>query len=76
MIDTKNFNQISKGLLVMRLHFLVSTYLNLYVWDPVTQKVVIGNKIPESRSLSHKKSHLLTIDKLVAEMHVGDTFLE
>jgi hypothetical protein len=61
----------------MRLHFLVSTYLNLYIWDPITKNPVLGNPILNKRpSISDKKSHLITFDKLVAEMYVGDTFLE
>ena len=28
------------------------------------------------RTLADKKSHIMVVDKIVAEVHVGDTFLE
>lgn len=60
----------------MRLHFLVTSYLNLYVWDPRSNDFVIGSKHPYPKTIANKQSHLMTVDKLVAELHVGDTLLE
>jgi len=63
----------------MRLSFLVTSYLNLYVWDSESQTVVLGHAVsrqPHDRTVADKKSHLMTVDKLVAEIHVGDSFLE
>lgn len=61
----------------MRLNFLISTYLTLYLWDPSTKTALLGNPIlNKQRLISEKKSHLVTFDKIVAEMYVGDTFLE
>lgn len=57
----------------MRLHFVVTSYLNLTVCSP--SQVVLGHPV-KSRTLSEKRSHLMTVDKLVAEMKVGDAFLE
>ena len=37
IINTDDFNQTSKGLLVMRLHFLVTSYIDLYLWCPQTK---------------------------------------
>ena len=78
IINTDDFNQTSKGLLIMRLHFLVTSYIDLYLWCPQTKQVVLGNPdlTGASRNVAHKKSHIMTIDKAVAEMHVGDTMLE
>ena len=67
-MNTEEFNQNSKGLLMMRLQFLVSTYLEVYVWDPKERKVVLGNPLMEgnhSRTVANRKSHLMTVDKLV-----------
>ncbi|TNV73089.1 hypothetical protein FGO68_gene10189 [Halteria grandinella] len=77
--DTQNFSEASTGVLVMRLKFLVTSYLNLYVWDPESQSVVLGHAVsrqPHDRTIADKKSHMMTVDKLVAEIHIGDTFLE
>jgi hypothetical protein len=61
----------------MRLHFLFTSYLNMFVYDPLTNQVLLGNLIPQgNRSIADKKSHFMTVDKIVAKMHVGDTFLE
>ncbi len=60
----------------MRLHFLVTTFLNMYVYDPRTKEVVLGHPLQGNRSIAEKKSHFMTVDKIVAKMHVGDTFLE
>ena len=79
IINKDEFNEGQTGVLVMRLHFLVSTYLNLYVWDPVAKASVYGHAVSlqeNPRTIADKKSHLMTIDKLVAKVKVGDTFLE
>ena len=60
----------------MRLHFLVTTYIDLYLWCPETKQVVLGNPSDGTRGIQNKKTHLMTVDKAVAEMHVGDTFLD
>ena len=63
----------------MRLHFLVTSYLNFYIIDKSTKEVMYGHSLTLSdkgRSIADKRSHLMTVDKLVAEMHVGDTFLD
>ncbi len=60
----------------MRLHFLVTSYLNMYVWDLEKKECVLGSVVGQSKNMSDKKCHLMTVDKLVAQMHVGDTFLE
>jgi len=60
----------------MRLHFLVTSFLNLYIWDPASKQVVVGRQLPRSnKSIVDKQSHTLVIDKLVAEMHLGDLML-
>ena len=58
---------------MMRLHFLVHSFINIYVWDPVQKTEVLGYKMT-NRNISTKQSHLLTIDKLVCEMPLGETF--
>jgi hypothetical protein len=64
----------------MRLHFLVSSYLNIYLWDPVKEEALVGNTLlgggGGERSIADKKCHLMTVDKLVAKMRVGDTFMD
>ena len=79
IVKTSELTQTSKGILVMRLHFLVSGYLNLYIWDPVKKEVVLGSSVMNlgrQRGNQDKKSHLFVVDKLLAEMNIGDTFLE
>ena len=51
----------------MRLYFQVNTFMNLYLWDPAQKAEVIGSRVRE-KTLATKKSHLLTIDKLVMQM--------
>ena len=77
IMDTKSLSETSKGHLVMRLHFLVSSYLNIYVQSKKTKEVVFGYSLGDRpRTIADKRSHLMTVDKVVAEMHVSDAFLE
>ena len=54
---------------------LVSSYLNLYVTDPNIDKVVIGNQI-QKLSEENSKSHIMIVDKKVAEIYIGDGLLD
>ena len=41
--NMKNAGQAgSNAVLMMRLHFLVHSFINLYVWDPVNKAELIG----------------------------------
>ena len=68
-----SINENSKVLLLMRLHFLVHSYTNLYVWDPDQKAELVGYKMKE-RSEATKQTHLLTVDKLVCEMPLSRAF--
>ena len=57
----------------MRLHFVVTSFLNLTVHS--NAGVVLGHPV-RSRTIAEKRSHLMTVDKLVAEMRVGDALAE
>ena len=59
--------------LVMRLYFAVSTYINLYLRDPKTKEDLVGCRLTE-RSMSQRKTHLLTIDKTVCEMPLSEAY--
>jgi hypothetical protein len=54
----------------------------MYVQDKTTKEVVYGHALSRThdpntkRIISDKKSHLMIVDKIVAEMYVGDTFLD
>lgn len=58
---------------LMRMHFLVHTYINLYVWDPENEAELVGYRMRE-RSQATKQSHMLTLDKLVCEMPLRESF--
>ena len=57
----------------MRMNFLVHTYINIILWDPVNKVDIVGCRLKE-RTIVNKKSHLLTIDKIVCEMPLTATF--
>ena len=78
IVNTEEFDQTSRGLLVMRLHFVFTSYIELYLWCPEKREVVLGSPelVGGARGIAQKKSHIMTVDKAVAEMHVGDTILE
>ncbi len=77
-MDIESATNFSKGLLMMRCYFLVTTFLNLYVTDTLTGEVVIGNTLKhiDRSSLAHKKSHLMVVDKKVAEIYLADSLME
>ena len=58
---------------MMRLQFLVHTYINMYVQDPETKGELVGYKMKEKTDHT-KQTHLLTIDKLVMSMPVAKSF--
>jgi hypothetical protein len=86
IVNTQTFSQTSTGHLVMRLHFLVTSYLNLYLEDKKSKEVILGHSLSQEGlkhpygarwwTVADKRCHLMTVDKVVAHMHVGDTFLE
>ena len=57
----------------MRLHFIVDSFVNLYVYDTESKQEVVGYRMRE-RSNATKQSHLLTLDKLVCEMPLSKAF--
>ena len=73
-MEAQALNEESTGHLVMRLHFVVTSFLNLTVRS-AAGAVVVGHPV-RARTTAEKRSHLMTVDKLVAEMRVGDAFLE
>ena len=70
-----SISSASKVVLVMRLHLLVNSYINLYVTDPIdeTRTELVGYRMKE-RSESTIQSHRLTLDKLVCEMPTAMAF--
>ena len=71
--QVKTMSNDARARLVMRLHFLVHSYINMYVWCPESKQEVVGYRMTE-RSQATKQSHLLTIDKLVCEMPLSKAF--
>ena len=69
----KDISMQSEAVLMMRLHFMVHTFLNVYVWDPESKAEVFGYRINE-RNMSTKQSHMMTVDKLVCKLPLGQAF--
>ena len=80
ILDGKEFNHTmiahndflqndSEGLILLRLHFVVHSFINLYVEDPVTRKEVAGQKLTTINQ-STTQSHLLTLDKKVCQFNL------
>lgn len=57
---------------VMRLHFVVHTYLNMTMSDG-QGALMVGNRVAE-RTRANIQSHLVTIDKQVMRMKVQEAF--
>lgn len=72
-ISSIDISQNSSAVLVMRLHFVVHSFINLYVTQG--DQEIAGHKIIE-RNTANKQSHLLTIDKPVLEMQMIEAFKE
>lgn len=51
----------------MRLYFCISTHLNMYIRNKETKEIVVGEYLKE-RTIGTRRSHLITVDKIVAEM--------
>jgi hypothetical protein len=68
-ISNININTDSVATLVMRLYFVIHTYLNITVDYNVEgrQETLFGNKVFE-KNLATRQSHLITIDKKVFEI--------
>jgi len=64
--NTQKLNANSDITVAMRMHFVVHTFLNLYVCDE-SNNDVIGCNIKQ-RNGTTMQSHLLTLDKLVCRM--------
>ncbi|CDW81354.1 UNKNOWN [Stylonychia lemnae] len=75
VIEVDKVSKNTKSILMMRMHLLVSSYLNLYVEDPNSLNQVIGNKITQF-SEENMKSHTMIVDKKVAELYLGDALLD
>ena len=63
----------------MRMHFLVTTNLNLYVEDSETglpaygtHRMGLNRRAIANISEGQRKCHLMTVDKKYAEMYLGD----
>ena len=67
----KSLNLQAKSQLVVRLHFAVHSFINLYVWDPKKEEEVLGWKIKQINP-STKQSHFLTLDKILCEIEAKD----
>ena len=61
----------AKGLILLRLHFVVHSFMNLYVLDPKTNKEVVGTKIRKFNQ-STIQSHKVTIDKKICEFNLKE----
>lgn len=72
-ISSIDISQNSSAVLVMRLHFVVHSFINLYVTQG--DQEIAGHKVIE-RNIATKQSHLLTIDKPVLEMQMIEAFKE
>ena len=59
----------AKLTVLMRLHFLVHTFINMYVLDHESGQPKVGYKMTE-RNAATKQTHLLTLDKIVCTMPV------
>ena len=55
----------------VRLHFMIHTYMNLFVEDS-HQQLIGGSPLPETLTASNRGAHFMTVDKLVASFSVGD----
>jgi hypothetical protein len=64
-ISSIDISQNSSAVLVMRLYFVVHSFINLYVTQG--EQEITGHKINE-RNMATKQSHLVTLDKPVLEM--------
>ena len=69
----KTLNQKARGLLMVRLHFAVHSFINLYVWDQQKEEEVLGCRTKE-RNRSTKQTHFLTLDKKICEFPLGSSF--
>jgi transcription elongation factor len=47
----------------------------MYVLDGSEGQLIAGHPLKE-RTMHYKQSHLMTVDKVVAEIKVGDAFLD
>ena len=73
--NKKTNNETDKGLILMRFHFIVHSFINFYVWDPKLQQEVIGLKT-RTRNASTKQSHFITLDKKVCEVPLSQISIE
>eukprot|EP00347_Sterkiella_histriomuscorum_P003314 403364758 len=76
VINPDKTDQSSRIFLVMRLHLLVTTYLNMYVVDSETGEPLLGHSLNSKESQAHKKSHIMIVDKKVSETFVGDSIMD
>lgn len=55
----------------MRLYFVIGTHLNIYIEDQNTGKAIVGQPLGK-RTIGNRKSHLMTVDKIVGEFKAID----
>lgn len=54
---------------------MIHTFINLYIVDE-NNNPVIGEPLPSKLSSVHKGAHFMTLDKVVAEMHMSDAQMD
>jgi len=72
----RDVDKDSSVLLVMRMQFMIHSFLNLYALQEGTGNCVLGSALPSELMAVHKGAHFMTVDKVVAEAKASSLFTE
>ena len=58
--------------LVVRLHFMIHSNINLFCRDALTDQVILGSPLPEKLLPTNRVAHFMVVDKVLGQLHMKD----